>query len=134
MTGWFGIALWKRVLGALVLGVIVGTILTQAIGGPEAAAILETWVKPVGDLFIRMIRMLIVPLILTTLIAGVVALGEPARLGTIGLKTIALYLFTTFFANVIGIIYGIIFRPGRGRRSGGRRRRSGGYWSRPGAG
>jgi len=119
MTGWFGIALWKRVLGALVLGVIVGTILTQALGGSEAAAILETWVKPVGDLFIRLIRMLIVPLILTTLIAGVVALGEPARLGTIGLKTIALYLFTTFFANVIGIIYGIILRPGVGADLGG---------------
>ncbi len=114
MSGWFGIALWKRVLGALVLGVIVGTILTQVMGSAEAAAFLESYVKPVGDLFIRLIRMLIVPLILTTLIAGVVALGEPARLGTIGLKTIALYLFTTFFANVIGIIYGLIFRPGVG--------------------
>lgn len=112
MNWWFGTALWKRVLGALVLGVIVGTVLTQMFGDVEAAALLETYVKPVGDLFIRLIRMLIVPLILTTLVAGVVALGDPGRIGTIGLKTIALYLFTTFFANVIGIIYGIIFRPG----------------------
>ena len=119
MSWWFGTALWKRVLGALVLGVIVGVILTQALGGESAAAFLENWVKPVGDLFIRLIRMLIVPLILTTLIAGVVALGAPARLGTIGLKTIALYLFTTFFANVIGIIYGLIFRPGVGAELGG---------------
>lgn len=112
MNWWFGTALWKRVLGALVLGVIFGTILTQMFGDAEAAALLETYVKPVGDLFIRLIRMLIVPLILTTLVAGVVALGDPGRIGTIGLKTIALYLFTTFFANVIGIIYGLIFRPG----------------------
>ncbi len=119
MSWWFGVALWKRVLGALVLGVIIGTVLTQLMGGAEAAAVLEAWVKPVGDLFIRLIRMLIVPLILTTLIAGVVALGEPARLGTIGLKTILLYLATTFFANVIGIIYGLIFRPGDGADLGG---------------
>ncbi|MCP2671283.1 dicarboxylate/amino acid:cation symporter [Maricaulaceae bacterium EIL42A08] len=119
MSGWFGIALWKRVLGALVLGIIVGTIMTQIMGAPEAAAFLDSYVKPVGDLFVRLIRMLIVPLILTTLVAGVVALGDPAKLGTIGLKTIALYLFTTFFANVIGIIFGLVFRPGVGADLGG---------------
>ncbi|MEO1039205.1 MAG: dicarboxylate/amino acid:cation symporter [Pseudomonadota bacterium] len=119
MAWWFGVALWKRVLGALVLGVILGLVLTQLMGGPAAAGFLEAWVKPVGDLFIRLIRMLIVPLILTTLIAGVVALGAPARLGTIGLKTIFLYLITTFFANVIGIIAGLIFRPGVGAELGG---------------
>ena len=56
MNWWFGTALWKRVLGALVLGVIFGTILTQMFGDAEAAALLETYVKPVGDLFIRRYR------------------------------------------------------------------------------
>jgi Na+/H+-dicarboxylate symporter len=119
MSGWFGIALWKRVLVALVLGIIVGTVLTQLMGSTEAAAFLDERVKWIGDLFVRLIRMLIVPLILTTLVAGVVALGDPARLGTIGLKTIALYLGTTFFANVIGIIYGLVLRPGVGADLGG---------------
>ena len=119
MKGWFGIALWQRVLGALVLGVVVGAALSQAMGSADAAAWLETWVKPVGDLFIRLIRMLIVPLILTTLIAGVVALGDPKKLGSIGLKTIVLYFATTFFANIIGIIFGLTFRPGEGVDLGG---------------
>jgi Na+/H+-dicarboxylate symporter len=119
MKWWFGIALWKRVLSALVLGVIVGSLLSQVIGEADAAAWLETFIKPAGDLFIRLIQMLIVPLILTTLVAGVVALGDPKRLGTIGLKTIALYFTTTIFANIIGIIFGILFRPGEGVSLGG---------------
>jgi Na+/H+-dicarboxylate symporter len=119
MKAWFSIALWQRVLGALVLGVIVGFALTQAWGAETAAQWLETYVKPVGDLFIRLIRMLIVPLILTTLIAGVVALGDPKKLGSIGIKTIVLYFATTFFANIIGIVFGVVFRPGEGVDLGG---------------
>ena len=114
MKWWFGTALWKRVFGALVLGVIFGAVLAQAMGMEAATAWLETYLRPIGDLFIRLIRMLIVPLILATLTAGVVALGDPKKLGSIGLKTIALYFTTTIFANAIGIIFGIVFRPGVG--------------------
>lgn len=119
MNWWFGTALWQRVLGALVLGVIFGAVLSQTMGGEAATAFIEAYIKPVGDLFVRLIRMLIVPLILTTLIAGVVALGDPKKLGSIGLKTIALYFATTLFANTIGIIFGLIFRPGEGVDLGG---------------
>ncbi|MCR9129250.1 MAG: dicarboxylate/amino acid:cation symporter [Alphaproteobacteria bacterium] len=119
MKWWFGVALWKRVLGALVLGLIFGAVLAQLMGGEAASSFIESYVKPVGDLFIRLIRMLIVPLILTTLVAGVVALGDPKKLGSIGLKTIALYFATTLFANMIGIIFGLVFRPGAGVDLGG---------------
>lgn len=119
MKWWFGVALWQRVLGALVVGAILGAVLTQTMGMEAATAWLDAWLKPVGDLFIRLIRMLIVPLILTTLIAGVVALGDPKKLGSIGLKTLALYFGTTFFANIIGIIFGLIFKPGAGVDLGG---------------
>ncbi len=119
MRGWFKIALWQRVLGALVIGVIFGGILSRIMGGEAAADWLETFIKPVGDLFINLIRMLIVPLILTTLVSGVVALGDPKKLGSIGLKTMALYFATTFFANIIGIIFGLLFKPGEGVDLGG---------------
>ena len=119
MRGWFKIALWQRVLGALVIGVIFGAVLSQVLGGDAASDWLATYVKPVGDLFINLIRMLIVPLILTTLVSGVVALGDPKKLGSIGLKTMALYFATTFFANIIGIIFGLTFRPGEGVDLGG---------------
>ena len=114
MRGWFKIALWQRVLGALVIGVIFGGILSRIMGGEAAADWLETFIKPVGDLFINLIRMLIVPLIFTTLVAGVIAMGKPSKLGSLGLKTIAAYFVTTIFANVIGLTFGTLFRPGIG--------------------
>lgn len=119
MKWWFGTALWKRVLAALVLGIGFGALMSQIMGAEAATDLIESWVRPVGDLFIRLIRMLIIPLILTTLVAGVYALGDPKRLGPIGGKTLLLYFATTFFANIIGIIFGLIFRPGAGADLGG---------------
>jgi Na+/H+-dicarboxylate symporter len=110
---WFGITLWKRVLGALVLGILFG-LAVQQVMGEDAVGFLEGYVQPFGDIFIALIRMMIVPLIFTTLVAGVVAMKEPAKLGTLGVMTIGLYLITTFFANVIGLVFGTIMRPGSG--------------------
>ena len=58
--------------------------------------------------------MLIVPLIATTLVAGVTAMGDPKKLGTLGARTMALYLVTTFFAVSLGLAMGAIVRPGSG--------------------
>lgn len=114
MSWWFKIKLWQRVLLALVLGIVFGLTLSQGMGQEAAAAWIDAYVRPVGLLFINLIRMLIVPLIFTTLIAGVVAMGAPAKLGSLGLKTIGLYLITTFFANIIGLTMGTLLRPGDG--------------------
>jgi Na+/H+-dicarboxylate symporter len=113
MSWWFGIKLWKRVFLGLALGVAFGLAVSQTMT-PEAGGALLDQVKIVGDVFIAMIRLVIIPLIFMTLVAGVLALGDPAKLGTIGLKTILLYLLTTFFANIIGLTMGTIFRPGAG--------------------
>ena len=96
--------LWARVVIALVLGVIIGFIFGD----------LAQTSKWIGDLFVRLIRMLVIPLIFTSLVAGVVSMGDPKRLGTIGLKTIGLYLMTTLFAIIIGLGLGSIFQPGQG--------------------
>ena len=134
MAWWFGIKLWKRVFLGLVLGVIFGLVVSQTMA-PAAAEALLTELKIVGDIFIAAIRLVIVPLIFFTLVAGVLALGDPKKLGTIGLKTIVLYLLTTFFANIIGLIMGSIFRPGQGVELGGAEPRAvaadaGGFWER----
>ncbi len=118
MAGWFRIKLWKRVFLGLVLGLAFGVVVSKSLD-PSAAERLLSDVRIVGEIFIAMIRLLIIPLIFMTLVAGVVALGDPARLGTIGLKTIALYLGTTLFANVIGLAMGALFRPGEGVDLGG---------------
>ena len=113
MGWWFGIKLWKRVFLGLVLGVAFGLIVSNLLDAAAAETLL-TRVRVVGDVFIASIRLVIVPLIFLTLVAGVLALGDPSRLGTIGAKTIALYLATTLFANFIGLAMGTIFQPGRG--------------------
>lgn len=114
LRGYFQMTLWKRVLIGLVLGVAAGLILRAAFGPDAASAFATTWIKPFGDLFIQLIRMLIVPLIFTTLAAGVMAIGHPSKLGSIGAKAIGLYMITTLFAVTIGIFMGAIFRPGAG--------------------
>ncbi|MCH7817299.1 MAG: dicarboxylate/amino acid:cation symporter [Proteobacteria bacterium] len=104
MRTWFEIALWKRILVALLLGIIVG-----AIWGEGAASI-----KWIGDLFLRLIRMVIVPLVFVTLVSGIVSMGDPAKLGSLGVKTLAIYLLTTLVAIVIGLILVVLIQPGAG--------------------
>ena len=101
---WFGVALWKRILGALVLGGIVGVA-----WGPGAASI--AWI---GELFVRLIRMLVVPLVFLTIAAGVAALADPKRLGSIGVKTLAMYVFTTTLAVTTGLAVATLIGPGIG--------------------
>jgi len=101
---WFAAKLWKRVIGGLVLGVITGLVFG------ESAAVL----KPFGDLFIRAIKMLVVPLIFTTLVTGITAMGGVSKLGSIGVKAIGLYLLTTAVAVSIGLFFGAWFEPGAG--------------------
>lgn len=101
---WFGIPLWLRILGALALGAITGWLM-----GP--AAVQLQWI---GDLFIRMIRMLIVPLVFVTLVSGVASMAAPAKLGSIGLRAMALYMATTFVAILFGLAGALILQPGRG--------------------
>ena len=104
MRKWFEIALWKRILVALILGVIVGMI-----WGPGSESIV--WI---GDLFIRLIRMVVVPLVFVTLVAGVVSMGDPSKLGSLGVKTLAIYMLTTLVAICIGLFLAATLQPGIG--------------------
>ncbi len=104
MRGWFAIPLWKRVVGALLLGIAIGLLWPQA-----AAAI-----KIIGDLFVRLIKMLVVPVVLITIAAGIASLGDPRRLGGIGGRTVALFAFTTLLAVSIGMGFGLLLQPGDG--------------------
>ncbi|NBC21465.1 MAG: cation:dicarboxylase symporter family transporter [Alphaproteobacteria bacterium] len=112
MAKWFEIHLWKRVIFALVLGIVAGLALRQGMGPDAAGAFAETWIAWLGELFLRLIRMLIVPLIFFTLVSGIIAMGDPKRLGSLGARTIALYFATTAFAVSIGLIMASLFRPG----------------------
>ena len=112
MKWWFEIDLWKRVIAALVLGTLAGIALRAGLGADAAAAFATDWVKWLGDLFLRLIRMLVVPLVFFTLVSGMIAMGDPKRLGSLGLRTIGLYFATTAFAVTLGLIMATLFQPG----------------------
>lgn len=101
---WTGIALWKRIFAALLLGVAAGLVFGEAM-------LALAWM---GELFIRLIRMLVVPLVLVVVVSGLAGLGDPRRLGRIGLRTLLLYLFTTACAVAIGIMVASLVQPGAG--------------------
>src|SRR5690625_4253315 len=71
-------------------------------------------VKPLGDLFLRLIKFIIVPLVLSTLVIGVASIGDPKSLGRVGSKTIVYYLVTTAIAIVIGLAFAFLISPGKG--------------------
>lgn len=85
---------------AIILGIIFGTTIDV--------------LKPLGDLFLRLIKFIIAPLILSTLVVGVASIGDPKSLGRVGTKTIAYYLITTAFAIIFGLIFAFIISPGKG--------------------
>ncbi|MEO1042725.1 MAG: dicarboxylate/amino acid:cation symporter [Pseudomonadota bacterium] len=102
--GRMGLPLWARVFVGLAAGGLVGLVFNEA----AASA------KPIGDGFISLIRMIIIPLIVTTLTTGMISLGDPKRLGSLGLRTIMLYMMTTVFAVILGMFMGVLFEPGAG--------------------
>ena len=111
---WQSITLWKRVLIGLFFGLVTGLLMRWILGIETATTIADTAIKPFGDAFVRLIKMLVIPLIATTLVAGVTAMGDPKKLGTLGARTILMYLATTFFAVSLGLLVGTLLRPGAG--------------------
>lgn len=107
---WKGLHLWAQILIGMGLGIALGTVL-QATGNQD---ITVTFFKPVGDLFINLIKMLVVPLVFLSLICGVTSMSDPDKLGRIGLKAFGLYLITTAFAICIGLGLGTLIEPGAG--------------------
>jgi len=101
---WFAIPLWQRVVGALILGVVFA--LVWPAGAP--------YVQFLGDLFVRAIRMLVAPIVLVTIAAGITSLADPRKLGSLGARTIGLFAATTAIAVSVGMLVATVIRPGAG--------------------
>ncbi|MEO1729448.1 MAG: dicarboxylate/amino acid:cation symporter [Pseudomonadota bacterium] len=104
MKAWFAIPLWQRVIGALILGIALGLV-----WGPEAASI-----KIIGDVFIAFIKMLVVPLIFFSLVAGVASIGDLSKLGSVGWRAMLLFIVTGQMAVWLGLAIGTLAKPGAG--------------------
>lgn len=100
--------LTTKIFIGLIAGIIVGLFFT---GNPDVA---KTFIAPIGTLFLNLIKMVIVPLVFSSLIVGAASTGDVRTLGRIGGKTLGYYLITTAVAIVIGLILGGIIQPGAG--------------------
>ena len=98
------LALHWQILIALILGVVLGVWLPDYV----------KYVSWMGDLFMRALKMVIIPLILTSIISGIVNIGSLEKLGKIGLKTISYYIATSVFAIVTGLFMVNLLKPGVG--------------------
>lgn len=104
-------SLTVKVIAGLLLGAITGLLIN--IFAPEAFTNLNTYLfVPLGQIFLSLISMLVVPLVFFSIILGTSGLGDPAKLGRIGFKTITFFLVTTTIAITIGLGLAAIVQPG----------------------
>ena len=110
--------LWFRVLLGLVLGVVFGFVIGPVTAdnplGIDGKTFLTTYIKPIGTIFINLIKMVIVPLIFFSLINGIISMTDADAFKRIGLKAVSAFLMTGAFAVCIGLIFGNVFHPGIG--------------------
>ncbi|MFA6689760.1 MAG: cation:dicarboxylase symporter family transporter, partial [Sphaerochaetaceae bacterium] len=100
LSWYFNFNLLYRILIGLVIGAVLGLIFKEKI----------LWIAPFGSLFVRLLKMIMMPIILSTLIVGASSVS-PANLGRVGIRVIIFYLVTSAFAVVVGLLMGSIFRP-----------------------
>ena len=102
---------WQIVIG-LVLGVAIGALLNHF--SAEKAWWISNVLQPAGDIFIRLIKMIVVPIVISSLIVGIAGVGDAKKLGSIGLKTIIYFEVVTTIAIVVGLVLANLFHPGAG--------------------
>ena len=101
---------WKILIGML-MGVIFGVLMLQIQGG---VGFIGAWIKPLGTIFVKLLKLIAVPLILASLIKGISDLKDISKFASIGLKTVVIYVLTTVVAICIGLSLVNIFKPGNG--------------------
>lgn len=95
-----------KIFISLDLGIIAGLIF-MAMGKAELAV---TYVKPFGTIFLNLLKFIVVPIVLSSIISGVISMKDIKKVGAIGGKTVLYYMLTTAFAVVIGLTFANIFK------------------------
>ena len=96
--------LLTKLLVAMILGIALGIIF-----GPSV-----TVIKPLGTVFLNLLKMAALPLVVVNLISGIASLDDPKSFGRVGVKIMAYYFATTAVAIVLGLTVGFLFKPGAG--------------------
>ena len=109
-----GMALHNRILIGLIVGVVAGVSLNALLGGsdPRLAWVIANITEPIGTFFLRLLLMIVIPLVFSSLVVGVAGIGDVRRLGRVGLKAFAYTLIISAISVVIGLTLANTIRPG----------------------
>jgi Na+/H+-dicarboxylate symporter len=103
--------LTAKIIIALILGAIIGLVLN--LFAKDLFDILDPYLfNPLGQIFLNLIKMLVVPIVFVSIVLGTAGLGDPKKLGRIGVKTVSYFLVTTCIAIVIAICLAYVTDPG----------------------
>ncbi len=110
-----GLALHTRILIGLAVGVIAGVIVNKAFGGdhPRVVWVVDNLTHPIGQLFLRLLLMIVVPLVFSSLVVGVAGIGDIRKLGRVGLKSFGYCLVISAISVVIGLTLANTIKPGK---------------------
>jgi Na+/H+-dicarboxylate symporter len=100
------------ILGGMILGIVVGYILHAAIPDPKEATIVAGYFTIITDLFLRLIKMIIAPLVFSMLVVGIAHMGDTESIGRIGLKAMAWFIAASLVSLTLGMVMVNILRPG----------------------
>ena len=100
------------ILIGMVLGVVVGWMLNRSLTDPELLARIGGYFSILTDVFLRLIKMIIAPLVFSTLVMGIAHLGDSSSLGRVGLRTLAWFIMASVISLVLGIVMVTLLAPG----------------------
>lgn len=95
-----------QILIALVAGIAVGFVCLAIPGGKDFTA---DYLKPFGDIFVNLLKFIVVPVVLLSMIDGILSMDDMKKVGAVGWKTVAYFMVTTAIACVIGLVFASIF-------------------------
>ncbi len=96
---------------ALIAGIAVGAIMWLTMGAETADSIATAYIKPFGDIFVNLLKFIVVPVVLVSLINGMISMKDIKKAGSIGIKTVAYFMCTTALACIVGLILASVFEP-----------------------
>ncbi|HKP72602.1 MAG TPA: dicarboxylate/amino acid:cation symporter, partial [Pyrinomonadaceae bacterium] len=110
-----GMPLHTRILIGLLVGVVAGVAANRIFGGdhPRVAWTISNITEPIGTLFLRLLLMVVIPLVFSSLVVGVAGIGDIRRLGRVGLKSFAYTLVISALSVVIGLTMANTIKPGK---------------------
>ncbi len=103
-----GLPAWIAI--AMVGGIVVGAILWIAMGAAAADAFATAYIKPFGNIFINLLKFIVVPVVLLSIMDGMISMRDIKKVGSIGLKTVIYFLVTTAIACIIGLVVASLFK------------------------